>query len=72
MTPNFHVQAMQLNLHMIRSYLGEAERDIQQAIVDLREGNQNAAIGAILELPDRLEASKTLCDAVMRIHRNCR
>ena len=62
--------AIRVNLQVIYSCLQKASQEIVEAINSINKGNQNGAIGAMLEVPDRLDAAKTFCDAIIRIHRN--
>jgi hypothetical protein len=67
------INAIRANLQIIYSSLHKASQEVLEAIDAIDNGgNQNRAIGAILEVPDRLDAAKTFCDAIMRIHRNYR
>jgi hypothetical protein len=62
--------AIRVNLQVIYSCLQKASQEVVEAINSINKGNQNGAIGAMLEVPDRLDAAKTFCDAIIRIHRN--
>ena len=66
------LDAICLNLHIIRTCLAQASQEIKCALAAADKGHQNRAIGHMLEVPDRLESAKTLCDAILRIHRNSR
>jgi hypothetical protein len=72
MNNNESLDAIRANLQVMYSYIDKAKEDVLTALLDIQNGNQNGAIGAIIEVPDRLEASKALCEAAMRIHRNSR
>ncbi len=64
------LDAIRANLHIIHSYLHAGNQEVMQAMAAIDEGNQNGAVGAILDLPDRLDGAKTFCDAILRIHRH--
>jgi hypothetical protein len=66
------LNAIRANLQVIYSSLQKGSQDVMEAMTAIDEGNQNGAVGAILDLPDRLDGAKTFCDAIMRIHRNPR
>jgi len=66
------LNTIRANLQVIYSYLHKADQEVLQAMAAIDEGNQNGAVGAILDLPNRLDGAKTFCDAIMRIHRNSR
>jgi len=61
---------IRVNLQVIYSCLHKATTEVVEGINAINNGNQNGAIGAILEVSDRLSAAQTFCDAIMRIHRN--
>jgi hypothetical protein len=64
------IDAIRANLQVVYNSLFKASQEIAEAISAINKGNQNRAIGAMLEVPDRLDTAKTFCDAIMRIHRN--
>jgi len=66
------VDAIRANLQVVYNNLFKANQDIAAALSAINEGKQNLAIGCMLEVPDRLEAAKTFCDAIIRIHRYSR
>jgi hypothetical protein len=70
MTHEYYVDAIRLNLTIIGTHLHRAGRLVDEALGYLRDGNQNAAIGTLLELPDKLEASQALYGAILAIHRH--
>jgi hypothetical protein len=70
MTHDYHFDAIRLNLTIIGTHLHRAGRLVDEALGYMRDGNQNAAIGTLIELPDKLEASQALFGAIIAIHRN--
>jgi len=66
------LNAIRANLQPVYSYLHKGNQEVLQAMEAVDEGNLNGAVGAILDLPDRLDGAKTFCDAILRIHRNSR
>ena len=72
MTNTHHFDAIGVNLRMLSSYLSQAERAVEEALTHHGDGNQNGAIGAILEVHDQLEHAKGLYHAIIAIHRNAR
>jgi hypothetical protein len=66
------INAIRANLQVTYSYMDKAKEEVAMGLLDIQNGNITGAIGAILEVPDRLEAAKALCDAALRIYRNAR
>jgi hypothetical protein len=64
------LDAIRVNLEVIYFCLQEASREVDKALTAIEQGNQNGAIGAILEVPEQLEDIKSFYDGVMRLHRN--
>lgn len=70
MTKDFHSDAIRLNLTIICTHLHRANRLVDEALGYMRDGNKGAAIGTLIELPDKLEAAHALYGAIIAIHRN--
>jgi hypothetical protein len=70
MDQNQLLDAIRVNLEVIYGCLDEAIREVDEALTAIEQGNQNAAIGAILEVPERLEDIKSFYDGVMSLHHN--
>jgi hypothetical protein len=64
------LDAIRVNLEVIYYCLNEAAREVDKALTAIEQGNQNGAIEAILEVPERLEDIKSFYDGVMRLHHN--
>jgi hypothetical protein len=70
MTKDFHSDAIRLNLTIICTHLDRAARLVDEALGYMQGGNKGAAIGTLIELPDKLEAAHALYGAIIAIHRN--
>ena len=67
MTHSQHFNAIRLNLAIMTVHIDRASRLVDEA---MSARNQNAAVGALLELPDKLDALQSLFGAIIAIHRN--
>jgi hypothetical protein len=72
MTNDLHFQAIKLNLAVMTVHLHRANQEVEEALTYIRDGNQNAAIGSLAELPDLLQSSKALYEVIKILHRNSR
>jgi hypothetical protein len=70
MTKDFHSDAIRLNLALMCTHLDRAARLVDEALTYMRDGNKGAAIGTLIELPDKLEMAHALYGAIIAIHRN--
>jgi len=70
MPNDHHSDAVRLNLAIMCVHLDRASRLVDEALDYMRGGNQGAAIGTLIELPDKLESALSLYGAIIAIHRN--
>jgi hypothetical protein len=64
------LDAIRVNLEVIYYCLREASREVDKALTAIKQGNQDGAIEALLDVPERLEDIKSFYDGVMKLHRN--
>ena len=62
-------QGIHASLHAMHMMLVTAVRDTHTACRDIAQGEQNAAIGAIITVPDLLDQLMALHKAILAMHR---
>lgn len=63
--------AISANLHALGQLLDKAQRDVTEGIMAIdTEGNQNGAIGCVMDLDRQLESALALVRAALALHRS--
>jgi len=63
--------AISANLHALGEILDDAQLRVSEGIMAIdAEGNQNGAIGSVLDLDRKLESALALLRAALALHRN--
>ena len=73
MTDTTTKAAISANLHALGEILDDAQLRVSEAIMAIDgDGNQNGAIGAVLDLDQQMESAHALLRAALSLHRNKR